>query len=455
MKNPDLASTTVDDAARTEDVDAKEVARLRDTAAPIRLGFWVLVIGMGLFLAWAAWAPLDEGVPAPAAVAVEMRRTTIQHLQGGVVKAVHVKDGTEVKVGDVLIELDDSLARATHQAVRQNYLAQRALEGRLLAELTGAPSIAFHPDLLNASDPLAAQHMAVQLQLFNARRAANAAEVAASEQLIAGLQSQAAGMQQMVRDRRAQQALQSRQLAGVRQLADEGFAPRNQALQLEQAEAELRTSISNLENEMQRTQSGVAENKLRLTAQRQQYAKESSGQLADVRREVQANQERLLAAEQELARMQIKSPAAGQVIALAIRNPGGVVQAGQPLMDILPRDVPLVLDVKIPPHVISSVAVGNEVEVRFAAFASTPHLVVLGKLVSVSGDVVTEQTGNGAMSFYAARVELTPEGMKALGNQAVQPGMTAEVLIRTGERSLLDYLLSPLLKRVSSAMTEQ
>jgi protease secretion system membrane fusion protein len=199
----------------------------------------------------------------------------------------------------------------------------------------------------------------------------------------------------------------------------------------------------------------VAENKLRLTAQRQQYAKESSGQLADVRREVQANQERLLAAEQELARMQIKSPAAGQVIALAIRNPGGVVQAGQPLMDILPRDVPLVLDVKIPPHVISSVAVGNEVEVRFAAFASTPHLVVLGKLVSVSGDVVTEQTGNGAISFYAARVELTPEGMKALGNQAVQPGMTAEVLIRTGERSLLDYLLSPLLKRVSSAMTEQ
>jgi protease secretion system membrane fusion protein len=217
----------------------------------------------------------------------------------------------------------------------------------------------------------------------------------------------------------------------------------------------MRASISNLENEMQRTQSGVAENKLRLAAQRQQYAKESSGQLAEVRREVQANQERLLATEKELARMQIKSPAAGQVIALTIRNPGGVVQPGQPLMDILPRDVPLVLDVKIPPQVINSVAIGNQVEVRFAAFASTPHLVVLGKLVSVSGDVVSEQTGNGAVSYYLARVQLTPEGMKALGNQAVQPGMTADVLIRTGERSLLDYLLGPLLNRVSTAMTER
>jgi len=455
MKNSNAAALAVNDPAVTEDVDAKDVARFRDTAAPIRLGFWVLVVGLGLFLAWAAMAPLEEGVPAPATVAVEGRRTTIQHLQGGVVKTVRVKDGSEVKVGDVLIELDDALVRATFQSVRQNYLAQRAMEGRLLAELTDASSITFHPDLLNANDPLAVQHMAVQVQLFSARKASNAAAVAASEQLITGLQSQVSGMQQMLRDRQAQQALQTRQLVSVRQLADEGFAPRNQSLQLEQAEAEMRASISNLENEMQRTQSGVAENKLRLAAQRQQYAKESSGQLAEIRREVQANQERLLATEKELARMQIKSPAAGQVIALTIRNPGGVVQPGQPLMDILPRDVPLVLDVKIPPQVINSVAIGNQVEVRFAAFASTPHLVVLGKLVSVSGDVVSEQTGNGAVSYYLARVQLTPEGMKALGNQAVQPGMTADVLIRTGERSLLDYLLGPLLNRVSTAMTER
>ena len=124
-------------------------------------------------------------------------------------------------------------------------------------------------------------------------------------------------------------------------------------------------------------------------------------------------------------------------------------------MDILPRDVPLVLDVKIPPHVIDTVAVGNEVEVRFSAFAATPHLVVLGRLTTLSGDVVTEQTPMGAQSYYAARAELTPEGMRALAGREVQPGMTAEVLIRTGERSMLDYLLGPLLRRVSMALTER
>ena len=117
-----------------ESVDAKEIARLRDTRSPVRLGLWVLVIGFGLFLLWAAWAPLEEGVPAQATVGVESRRSSIQHLSGGVVKAVRVRNGDEVAVGDVLVELDDSQERAMHEAVRQNYLAQRAMESRLLAE---------------------------------------------------------------------------------------------------------------------------------------------------------------------------------------------------------------------------------------------------------------------------------------------------------------------------------
>jgi protease secretion system membrane fusion protein len=435
------------------DVEAVELQT--DTRSPARLGFWVLIVGFGLFLAWAAWAPLDEGVPAPATVAVESRRTTIQHLQGGVVKAVHVRDGDEVAVGDLLIELDDAATRATREAVRQNYLGQRAHESRLLAELSGARTIAFHPDLLASTDPQAAQHMAVQRQLFDARRAANEAEISALAQLITGLESQIGGAQQTLRDRRAQQALLAEQQAAVRRLSDEGFAPRNQALQLEQAQAELRASNASLETDLLRLRSAVAENRLRLAALRQQYTKEASAQLADVQREVRANQERLVAVEQELARMRITSPAAGQVMGLAIRNPGGIVQHGQPLMDILPRGVPLVLDVKIPPHVIDTVEPGQEVEVRFSAFAATPHLVVLGRLVSVSGDVLSEETPLGPQPYYAGRAELTPEGMHALSGRTVQPGMAAEVLIRTGERSLLAYLLGPLTRRVSVAMTER
>jgi protease secretion system membrane fusion protein len=124
-------------------------------------------------------------------------------------------------------------------------------------------------------------------------------------------------------------------------------------------------------------------------------------------------------------------------------------------MDILPADATLKLDVRVPPQVIDRVKVGSEVEVRFSAFAATPHLVVLGKMTSLSGDVVTETVGNNTNTFYAARVELTPEGLKALGPNVVLPGMTADILIKSGERSLMTYLLHPLLKRIAASMTEQ
>jgi protease secretion system membrane fusion protein len=436
-------------------VDAQEIARLRDTRTPVRLGLWVLIVGFGLFLVWAAWAPLGEGVPAPALVSVDNRRTTIQHLQGGVIKAVPVRDGQQVRRGDLLVELDDAQVRAQVESVRQTYLAQRALEGRLLAEMAGAQTISFHPDLLRSTDPLAAQHMAVQARLHQARSAAHAAEMAAMRQAVSGLQVQMQGAQERLVERRDQQALQQRQTQAVRRLADEGFAPRNQALQLEQSQADIRGDIAGLRSELSRLQSSAAEGRQRLLAMESTYLRETSEQLAAVRAEVQANQELMQAKQEELGRMEIRSPTDGQVIGLAVKNPGGVVQPGQPLMDILPLDEPLVLEVKIPPQAIDAIKVGDAVEVRFSAFAATPHLVVMGKLTSLSGDVVTEQTAQGPISHYNARAQLTPEGMAALGGRSMQPGMNAEVLVLTGERSMLDYLLGPLLRRVSTALTER
>lgn len=454
MNTTTASGANLDRPGDTQVVDATELAQLSETRSPIRMGFWVLIVGFGLLLAWAAWAPLDEGVTAPAVVTVEGRRTTIQHMQGGVVRRVLVKDGAQVKSGDVLIELDDAGSRAGYQSIRQNYLSQRALEGRLLAEVSGAASIAFHPDLFIDNDPLAAQHMAAQQQLFAARRGARLADFAAAEQAITGTEGQVRSLRDVVTSRRAQLALQAQQVTSVRKLADEGFAPRNQALQLEQAQAELRTSLVDLEANIARLQSTAAEARLRLVQRQGEYAREANGELANVRREVQANQERMQAAVQELERLQIKAPTAGQVLGLAVNSVGGIVQPGQHLLDILPDGASLRLEARIPPHVIDRVAVGDEVEVRFSAFAATPHLVVLGKVQSLSGDALTESTPAGGSSYFASKVVLTPEGMKALSGLTVQPGMTADILIRTGERSLLTYLLNPLLKRVSAAMTE-
>lgn len=426
-----------------------------DTRPVMRLGFWVLIVGFGLFLAWAAYAPLDEGVSAPATVSIETRRKTVQHMVGGVIQAVKVQEGSAVSQGDVLIVLDDGAARASHQMVQQTYLSQRAMEGRLLAEAGRAKSITFHPDLVNAKDPQASQHMQVQQQLFISRRASQQAEIAAANQAIAGLEGQVSGLKLVLQSRNSQAELQTRQLGEVQKLANDGYAPRNQALMLEQQQAELRGQLADIEINVQRSLSSIAETRLRIAQREQDFMKEVSAQLADVQREVDGNQERLLAITQELDRLQIRAPVAGQVLGLEVNGPGAVVTPGQRLMDIVPQGAPLLLDARVPTQVIDRIKVGDVTEVRFSTFANAPQLVVLGRLASLSADAVTENHPTGPTMYYLGRVELTAEGRKALGNRSLQPGMQAEVLIKTGERSLLTYLLHPLTKRIASAMIEE
>lgn len=426
-----------------------------DTRPVTRLGFWVLFVGFGLFLLWAAFAPLDEGVAAPATVAVETRSKAVQHMIGGVVQSVKVREGSTVQQGDVLIVLDDAMARASHEMVQQTYLAQRAMEGRLLAEASRARTITFHPDLLNSTNPQAAQHMQIQQQLFTSRRASQQAEIAAANETIAGLERQVVGMKLVLQNRRSQAELQSRQLAEVKGLAVEGFAPKNQALILEQQQAELRGTLGDIENNIHRASSSIAETRLRIAQREQDFIKEVSERLADLQREVDANHERLRAITQELERTQIRAPVAGQVLGLAVNGPGAVVTPGQKLLDIVPQGEPLLLDARIPTNVIDRIKVGDSTEVRFTSFADAPHLVVVGKLVSLSADAVIEHLPAGSATYYLGRVQLTEEGRKALGSRALQPGMVAEILIKTGERSLLTYLLHPLTKRIATAMTEE
>lgn len=420
---PIKGKADITDVSPINDFDAHS-----DTSGPIRLGFRVLVLGFGGFLLWSAIAPLDEGVSAQASVSIETRRKTIQHLSGGVVRSVAVKEGQWVREGEVLMELDAGVSKANFEAVRQNYMAQRANESRLLAELKGASKIEFHPDLLKVkNDPLVQQHMQTQIQLFNARRAAYRAQVG--------------GMAEMIESRKAQAAFQTQQVQSIRELAKEGYASRNQLLQLEQSQAELRTSMTDLQTNYARVQ--------------QEYIKELSAQLADVRKEVQSGQEKLQAVTDELSRTQLRSPVEGQVVGMTVTATGGVVTPGQRLMDIVPKGEALLVDAKIPPHVIDKVRAGESVDVRFSSFSNSPQLVLDGRLVSLSSDVISEQTSMGVMSYYLGRVEITPEGIKELGKRVMQPGMPAEVLIKTGERSLLTYLMHPLTKRLAASMKEE
>ena len=272
------------DSLEVTDAGAAEMeAALReqgDTRKPIRLGLWVLVGGFLLFLLWAALAPLDEGVVAPAKVSSESRRLAIQHLQGGVIRRVAVLEGQQVKAGDLLVELDEASTRAGFEAIRQNYLAQRAAESRLLAELEGAGAVQFHEDLRTADDAVAMQLMAAQRQFFAARRAALAAERAAIGEQIAGYRGQIGGLQQVLDNRRARAELLATQVDGVRKLAADGYAPRNQLLQFEEQVTELRGSIADAESQIQRARNAIAELEMRLAQRHPEVLTEVSRDLA-------------------------------------------------------------------------------------------------------------------------------------------------------------------------------
>jgi protease secretion system membrane fusion protein len=419
-----------------------------------RIGLWALGIGFGSFLLWAALAPLDEGVPSQGHVAIDTKRKSVQHLSGGIVKEVLVGEGDQVKEGQLLIKLDDAAAKANFEAIRQRYLGLRAMQGRLLAEQADQSTITFHPDLVAAaSDPLIKQQMMNQEQLRSSRKGALQADLQSIQESIQGQQGLSKAYEGMMVSRRNQLSLLNEELTSTRGLVKEGYVPRNRQLELERQVSESNASIAELQGNTVRSMSSIAELRQRAISRQQEYRKEVETQLADVTREVLGDAGKFVALQDELTRTEIRSPATGQVVALAVQSVGGVIGPGQKVLDVVPANESLLLETRVQPHLINSVHTGMPVDVRFSSFARSPQLVVQGKLTSVSGDLLTDPQ-NGA-GYYLARVAVTPEGLKKLGKRQMQPGMPVEVVFRTGERSMLTYLLHPLTKRIAASMNEE
>jgi protease secretion system membrane fusion protein len=237
-------------------------------------------------------------------------------------------------------------------------------------------------------------------------------------------------------------------------MVKEGYAPRNRQLELERMLAESNASIADLTGNSLRISRQIAELAQRSLARKQEYRKEIESQLAEVTREVQSDAEKFVAVTADLDRMEIKAPAAGQVVGLSVQTVGAVLQPGQRLLDVVPDNQTLLLEAHIPPHLIDKIQQGLLTDVRFNTFAHSPQLVVQGKVMSVSGDLLSDSQ-NPQIVYFLARVQVTPEGMKTLGTRQMQPGMPAEIVIKTGERSMLTYLLNPLLKRVAASLKEE
>jgi protease secretion system membrane fusion protein len=425
-----------------------------DARTHTRLGWWLVLGGLGTFLVWALLAPLDQGVPIPGTITVTGNRKAVQHATGGTIESILVREGDRVSAGQTLVQMNSVQARTSAQITRVQLLAARSTEARLLAERDGLADIAFPAGDATSLDPAQiAQSRSSQAMLFSSRQNALRSEIAAMSESIAGLQALASALQQSRDSRQEQLAMLKEQLDNLRELASEGFVPRHRVLEIERSHAQLRAAIADDSGNLARSQRQIAELRLRQLQSQQDYQKEVRTTLADVQREAVALAHRLEALEYELTNVQVKASVDGVVAELNVSTEGGVVGPGFRMMDILPSAEPLIVEGQVPVDMVDQIQVQMPVELILAAYNQNTTPRVPGVVTHVSPDRMTdEKTGQ---PYYRLRAAVTPQGLPLLQRLKVQPGMPVEVFVKTGERTLANYLIRPLRDNLRLSLTEE
>ncbi|MGE5526355.1 MAG: HlyD family type I secretion periplasmic adaptor subunit [Rhodospirillaceae bacterium] len=424
-----------------------------DWSKAVRIGLVILGVGFGGFLAWAALAPLDEGVPASGVVAVESKHKRIDHLTGGRVEKILVKEGQRVRAGDDLIVLNEVEVKAALKAVESQWRVAAGTEARLKAEREGATSVSFPVGLREARDQEATNVMRAQSQLFHSRRSALEGELKMIRSSVQGLEAQMKSLRQLLAGRQRQVELFEEQLKAFRRLHADNFVSRNALLDMERQLAEVQSKQSEDLANIAAVEARLAEFRMREAQRKIEYQREVETQLADAQREAATLGERLVAQRELYARLAIRAPVDGVVVDLAANTPGGVIKPGDRIMDIVPEGDALIIDAQVAPQYIDRVHPGLEADVHFDAYMSRAERPVIhGKVSIVSADILTDPRTN--TPYYAVRVTVLGSELKKLGALRLQPGMQGTVMVKTGERTLLTYLVRPLLRRFQGALTE-
>lgn len=437
-------------------IDPKDDLLSVDDRHFVRLGWLIVLVGVVGFLGWAMLAPLDAGVPVDAKVVVSGNRKAVQPISGGKVQSILVTEGQRVQEGQVLVVLEPNVASNQLDSLQFQFLSSLATENRLMAERDGLNDIRFDDRLLQAEregNLQAAEIIQAQRQLFDSRRSAQQATLGGLEATLRGLREQSDSLQRILQSRRSQRETFEHQLAGQRSLADDGLLARNRLLESERQYLQLAGSVADDQGRLAQLQGQVQEYQLRLIQQREDYQKELRTALAETRTRTADLGARLDSAQYEVTNMQIVAPTEGIVAGLAVFTQGGVVSAGDKLMDIVPLDQPLLVEGRLPVQEVDKVQTGQPVELEFAAFnrSSTPKLP--GTVKTVSADRLEDPQG---MPYYHIEISVDDlDSREVLPGLQLQPGMPVTAFVKTGERTMMSYLLKPLRDRTRLALTEE
>jgi HlyD family type I secretion membrane fusion protein len=304
-----------------------------------------------------------------------------------------------------------------------------------------------------SSDPEVAAAMRAQAELFRSRRNALEGELRIIQESVRGLELQLRSLGELQAGRGKQVQLFQQQLASYRNLNEQGFVSRNQLLELERQLAEVQSKESETLANMALVNARLAEFRMRGAQRETEHRREVESQLAEVQRDVAVLGERLAAQRDTFSRLVIRAPVSGTVVDLAFHTVGGVIKAGDRILDIVPEGDELIVEARVAPQYIDRVHAGLPADVHFDAYMSRAERpVIAGKVLVVSADALADsRTGE---QYYSMRVAVPAAELEKLGKLQLQPGMQGTVMVKTGERSLLVYLTRPLLRRFTAAMGE-
>jgi protease secretion system membrane fusion protein len=424
-----------------------------DLRRPLRFGLGALAIGFAVTLWWAAAVPLAEGVPADGVVKTEGSRRSVQHARGGIVREILVRDGDAVRQGQPLLRLDDTDAKARLGMIEARWWPALALETRLLAERDGLEKIEFPAALREADSPAAAEAMVAQERLFEARRSAVSQDDAAQTAAVDSLRAYGSGLKHQSATREEQIRSLNEELKTWRELQAQGYVARARLFEIERNLMALQGQHSQDLGTLSRVEGSVAETQAKRGQRAAELRRDIETQLAEVQSRLAELREQRTALQDELARTTLAAPVDGVVVDLAVHTEGGVATAGQKLLDVVPSKEALLVEAQVPVRLADGLVNGLASEVRFTSRDQRLTQPALGKVVYVAADrSVDAQNPEG---WYLVKVAVTPEALHAAGIAALQPGMPAQVMVATGQRSMLAYLLDPLTKRLNGVLAER
>ncbi len=424
-----------------------------ETRSLILLGFVIIALAFGGMGGWAALAPLDSAAIAPGVLVVEGQRKVVAHLEGGIVHEIFVQEGSSVEAGDVLIRLDDTQAGANVDLLRKQRDFALVRQARLIAEKEGWAALRFPDELIARQDSAEiAELLASEQRLFEERQRSKAGQIDILRERIVQLKEQIRGISAERTARQTQVAIMKDELVGLRELHEKGYYPRTRVLEMERQLAALTGEVGSASANIAKAETGIGEAELQIVQVEQEFREHAVTELRDVEKQLSDLTERLVVARDILQRIDIVAPQSGFVQKLSVHTIGGVVRGGEPLLEVVPVEKELLIEAQISPLDIATIAPGQETEVRFSALKSRSTPVIFGRVETVSADRIVNERANTI--YYLARIVVNEEERKKLADHKLQAGMPADVIIKTGERTFMEYLIKPIEDSLARSLNE-